>query len=305
MFADKRMRNTIALTFRFVTMFVLSLALLAGGIALGEEYWVSTTGNDADAGTKEKPFVTLQRARGALREAKKAGPLKTGAIVWISGGVCWMDKTFTLDAQDSGTAETPVVYRSAPGQKVRMVGGKHLPSGVFKPVTNVAVLRRLDPSAHGKVMQVDLKALGITDYGRFTRRGGIERNILPAAMELFFNDRPMPLARWPNDGFVTIAAVPDGPKGERFVYEGDRPKRWSRADDIWVHGYFNRNWCDTYENVAAIDIDKREVTTREPHDYRGYKAGQRIHFLNLLEELDEPGEWYLDRKTGMLYFWPP
>ncbi|MCR4412165.1 MAG: right-handed parallel beta-helix repeat-containing protein [Thermoguttaceae bacterium] len=45
--------------------------------------------------------------------------------------------------------------------------------------------------------------------------------------------------------------------------------------------------------------------TRPPHDYRGYKAGQRFRFLNVLEELDEPGEWYLDRASGVLYFWPP
>jgi hypothetical protein len=305
MFAEKRMRNTIASTVRFATTCVLSLALLAGRPAIGREYWVSTTGNDADAGTREKPFATLERARGELREAKKAGPLKTGANVWLSGGVYWMDKTFALDAQDSGTAEAPVVDRSAPGQKVHLVGGKQIPSGAFKLITNVETLKRLDPSAHGKVMQVDLKARGITDYGRITRRGGIERNILPAALELFFNDRPMPLARWPNEGYVKIATVPEGPRGERFVYDGERPKRWSKADDIWVHGYFNRNWCDTYEKVAAIDTPKRQITTREPHDYRGYKAGQRIRFLNLLEELDEPGEWYLDRNTGTLYFWPP
>jgi parallel beta-helix repeat protein len=272
---------------------------------VGREYWVSTTGNDADAGTREKPFATLQRARDALREAKKAGPLRAGATVWLSGGIYWMEKTFALDAQDSGTAEAPVVYRSALGRKAHLVGGKQLPSGAFKPVTNIAALKRLHPSAHGKVMQVDLKALGITDYGRLTRRGGIERNILPAALELFFNDRPMPLARWPNHGYVNIAAVPEGPKGERFVYEGDRPKRWSKADEIWVHGYFNRNWCDTYEKVASIDTAKREITTQEPHDYRGYKAGQRIRFLNLLEELDEAGEWYLDLNTETLYFWPP
>ena len=27
--------------------------------------------------------------------------------------------------------------------------------------------------------------------------------------------------------------------------------------------------------------------------------------MNLLEELDTPGEWYLDRRAGILYFWPP
>jgi hypothetical protein len=50
-----------------------ALALTAGGDARGQEYWVSTTGNDTDAGTKEKPFATLERARDAVRDARKGG----------------------------------------------------------------------------------------------------------------------------------------------------------------------------------------------------------------------------------------
>ncbi len=299
------MKNAVTTKARFTAAWVLSLALLGGDAAMGAEYWVSTTGSDADAGTREKPFATLERARDAVREAIRGGLPKDGVTVWLRGGVYRMDKTLELDAQDSGTAGGPVVYRSAPGEEVRLVGGKQVPSDAFGPVTDPDVLERLDPAAHGKVLQVNLKAVGITDFGRLTRRGGIERHTLPAALELFFNDRPMPLARWPNQGWTRIAAVADGPKGERFSYEGDRPKRWRKTEDIWVHGYMNRNWCDTYENVATIDTSKREIVTREPHDYRGHKAGQRIRFLNLLEELHEPGEWYLDRMNGTLYFWPP
>ena len=236
---------------------------------------------------------------------KIRGVPKGGVTVWLQRGIYEISKTFELNDTDSGTVESPVVYRSVPGEQVRLVGGRQIPSSAFKPATNPDVLKRLDPSAHGSVLQADLKTLGITDYGKLTRRGGIERSTLPAAMELFFNDRPTPLARWPNQGWTRIAAVPDGPAGERFRYDGDRPKRWSKAQDIWVHGYMNRNWCDTYEQVAVLDSQSREIATREPHDYRGYKTGQRFRFLNVLEELDEPGEWYVDRAAGVLYFWPP
>jgi hypothetical protein len=306
MFAENHVRNAIPTRARYTAAWVLTLALLAGDTAKGNEYWVSTTGNDADAGTKEQPFATLERARDAVREARKGRLPNGGATIWLRGGVYKMDKTFELSSQDSGTAGAPVVYRPAPGEEVRLVGGKQIPSTAFQPVTDAETLDRLDPAARGKVVHADLKAVGITDYGRLTRRGGIERSTLPAALELFFNDRPMPLAGWPNKGWLKIAAVPiAGPKGERFSYEGDRPKRWSKTEDVWIHGYMNRNWCDTYEQVAALDGQGREIITREPHDYRGYKAGQRFHFLNVLEELDEPGEWYLDRAAGTLYFWPP
>ena len=180
-------------------------------------------------GQRREPFATPQRARDAVREARKGGLPKGGVTVWLRGGVYRMDRTLELDARDSGTAGAPVVYRSAPGEEVRLVGGKQVPSNAFEPVTDPDVLERLDPAAHGKVVQADLKAVGISDYGKLTRRGGIERHTLPAALELFFNDRPMPLARWPNEGWTRIAAVPDGPKGERFSYQGDRPKRWDKS----------------------------------------------------------------------------
>ena len=37
----------------------------------------------------------------------------------------------------------------------------------------------------------------------------------------------------------------------------------------------------------------------------GIRAGQRFYAYNVLEELDAPGEWYLDRQKGLLYFYPP
>ena len=226
---------------RLTAACVLWLALLAAGAAIGQEYWVSTTGNDTDAGTAARPFATPERARDVLREARKNGLPKGGVTVWLRGGVYRRDKTFELSAQDSGTVGAPVVYRSAPGEEVRLVGGTQVPSGAFTPVTGPDVLGRLDPSARGRVLHVELKAVGIADYGELTRRGGIERNTLPAALEVFFNDRPMPLARWPNKGWTRIASVPAAePKGERFRYDGDRPRRWRKAEDIWVHGYMNR-----------------------------------------------------------------
>lgn len=289
-----------------VILGMLALLPMTGAVASGLEYWVSPGGDDTHPGTKEKPFATLGRARDAVRKAKEGGLPKGGATVWLRGGLYIMSETFELTAQDSGTADAPVVYRAVPGEEVRLVGGRQIPLEAFKITGDPDVLSRLDPAARGKVLQVDLKAVGVKDFGTFTRRGGIERETLPAALELFFNDRPVPLARWPNEGWTRIASVPaEGQKGERFTYEGDRPRRWAKADDIWVHGYFNRNWCDTYERVARIDTATRLVLTKPPHDYRGYKAGQRIRFLNLLEELDEPGEWHVDRKTGTLYFWSP
>ncbi len=152
-------------------------------------------------------------------------------------------------------------------------------------------------------MQLDLKSQGVGDLGKLRNRGFGRSGV--AGLELFFQDRPMQLARWPNAGWVKIAGVPAGKDGGRFGYEGDRPKRWLNADDVWVHGFWTHDWADSYERVASIDTEKRVISTAPPHGVYGYTSGKRFYVLNLLEELDSPGELYLNRQTGILYFWPP
>ena len=62
---------------------------------------------------------------------------------------------------------------------------------------------------------------------------------------------------------------------------------------------------NTHRLLCVTDADKRVIATVPPYHGYGYRAGQRFYALNLLSEIDSPGEWYLDRDTGILYFWPP
>ena len=91
----------------------------------------------------------------------------------------------------------------------------------------------------------------------------------------------------------------------RWAYSSDRPARWKDVSELWVHGYWVWDWCDQYQRVQKLDLAKQEVSPEPPFHYYGYRKGQRFYFLNVLEELDSPGEWFLDRKTQSLYFWPP
>ena len=266
-------------------------------------FYVAMNGNDKDPGTKEKPFATLERARDAIRGLKKEAPLPAGGVtVWVQGGAYRLPRTVKLEAQDSGAEQSPIVYRAFPEEEVRLLGGKEV-SG-FAPIEDPAILLWIDEPYRDKIVQTDLKAQGITHFGEMTSRG-FGRSMRPAGLELFFQNKPMPLARWPNTGWAKIAGVAAGQHGGKFSYEGDRPKRWVYSDDIWVHGYWTWDWAESYEKVKSIDTERREITTFEPHGVYGYTAGKRYYALNILEELDEPGEWYLDRKTGILYFWPP
>jgi len=284
-----------------LAVFVISCPLFAG-----TEYFVSTDGSDTNPGTRAQPFATLLRARDAVRELKKRSNLpQKGVTVWVQPGAHYVNEPLTLSNEDSGTENAPIVYRGQPGGEVRIVGGRQVKG--FQPVTDPEILKRLDNSVRQKVLCADLKAAGIYDYGQVAARS--------KRLELFFLDEPMQLARWPNEGFVRIVeAIGETPntthgiKGTRegkFTYSDDRPKRWTDEQEIWLHGYWFWDWSDSFEKVSSIDIEKRIIETVPPYHNYGYRNGQRYYALNILAELDRPGEWYLDRQKGILYFLPP
>ena len=312
-----------ALLFLCVSAVNCCLTAAVGCVRKGESevlsIYVSTGGNDNWTGWlreprgSDGPLATFEAARDAIRRLKQTTGLPPGGVtVWICGGTYHRSAPFTLGEQDSGTAEAPIVYRACEGETVRVMGGRAIRG--FEPVSDPAILRRLDPAARPHVLQTNLKAQGITDFGQLRSRG-FARTIVPAALELFFQGRPMTLARWPNDGFTTITGFHDGVKNEwgeeagklenGFFYESDRPKRWKLSKDIWAHGYWAWDWANSYERIETLDPDKGFVKTAEPYGLYSFRKGQRFYFLNILEELDSPGEWYLDRDSGVLYFWPP
>lgn len=280
---------------------VLLICLLSVNLGHCEvtELFVSPTGNDTNAGTKTKPFKSLERARDTARKINRDREI----VIWLGGGVYERDKLFELTAEDSGSSQQPVIWRGRPGEEVRIIGGKAVTG--WKPVADETILARLAPEARGKVLQADLKALGISSYGQV--KGG--------GLELFFEDKAMTLARWPNGGFVKITGLvePDtmnvrgtkGSKTGKFMYEGDRPKRWVGEKDLWVHGYWFWDWSDERQKVESIDTERRIISVAPPYHGYGYRVGQWFYALNILAELDTPGEWYLDQETGILYFWPP
>lgn len=291
---------------RFTTVFLI---LTLAAAAKAGELFVSPEGNDAWTGTlptanaagDDGPLASLQAARDAIRAARAADSTSEPWTVNVADGTYVLDETFALTAEDSGTADAPVVYRAAEGAHPRFLGGRVVDT--FAPVTDQAVLDRLPEEARARVVQTNLASAGITNYGSLKPRG-FGRGAKSASLELFFDDTPMTLARWPNDDWAKIASVPENSEGV-FQYEGERPEHWAAAGDIWVHGYWTWDWAESFEQVASLDTDTKTITTVAPHGVYGYKPGRRYYFLNILEELDAPGEYYVDAASGMLYFWPP
>ncbi len=290
---------------------VLAVTIFSSAGAM--ELHVSPHGKDTNPGTKRQPLATFEQARDVLRTRSKDEP---GTVI-VHAGVYRFSESLLLGTEDAGAKQAHVIWKAADTEDVRLTGG--LPLTGFQPVTDPAVVKRINPTARSHVLQVDLNAAGVTDLGQVAGK---------RRAELFFNQRSQPLSRYPNNGWLRIASVPQegelkfagdfrnggpayldgqiaGKHYGRFTYSGDRPKGWKPSRDLWVHGYWVYDWSDQYHRVKKLDTTKKEVWPEPPYHFYGYQKNARYYFLNVLEEIDTPGEWYLDRKNGLLYFWPP
>jgi hypothetical protein len=262
--------------------------------------YVAPGGQDDNAGTEAAPLASLAGARDRVR-AVKADHAGETVVVEFAAGTYSMSGPVDFGAGDSGAADAPIVYRAARGADVRLTGGRAV--GGWQPVEDPAVTARLPAEARGQVLGADLPAQGIEDFGRLAVRGFGEPSP-PAEAELFWDDEPLRLARWPNDGFRGVEAV-DGVV--RVTVDTDRIARWVDEPDPWVFAYWHHDWADLHEPIAGLLPEDRVLHRSESITPRyGVTPGQaRWYAYNLLAELDQPGEYYLDRTAGKLYAWPP
>ena len=269
--------------------------------ALALDLYVSTTGDDAwsgllpeaNADSSDGPFATLERARTEIRNL--SGPPSEGVTVFIRGGVYERNATFELTAADSGSASSPIIWRNFPGEEVFFRGGMSVPN--FRAVTDTAVLARIDEANRPYIMQADLKALGMVSFPDITPAG--------PKIDFLFRGKSMPLCRFPNDEWTTIRSVLADDIITFSQSLTDRIAEWRDTESVWLLGYFYYDWSSSYQAVDHIEAQTQRIYLEPPLHHYGFRAGQRFYFLNILEELDAPGEWFLDRTSGVLYFWPP
>ena len=221
--------------------------------------YVATDGNDAHPREKSTHRMRrrttgrlrLSNGRGTDPTLKKSGALPEGGVeVVVRGGVYSLDTPFELTAEDSGSAETPISYSAAKGEEVRLVGGKVVTG--FKAVSDPAVLDALGRGGPGQ--RVAGRPEGARRHGlRLARR---------RRLEVFFQDKPMTVSRWPNEGFVRIVdrrrttdtrstASRAARSASSCTTATGRSAGWRK--DAWLHGYWFWDWSDQRQKIESID----------------------------------------------------
>ena len=269
---------------------LLSTACLVAPSVRGVEFHVAPTGDDAAAGSAEAPFRSLERARDALREARKLpGARPEPATVVVHPGIYALAKPFVLTKADGGTDGAPVVYRSAEPGKAVLRGS--VPITGFEP-------------AEGNVLTAEVKPAGLEK--------------IPFKL-LFWNGRRLEMARYPNidpanpfeTGWTFTAAEPVpadaiagvGRKRIMRLAAADR-RRWADPTSGEVSIFPSHEWWNNVLPIAAVDEATGIVELKADGSY-DITPGDRYFIRGLREELDAPGEWHLDRKTGVVSLIPP
>lgn len=212
-----------------------------------------------------------------------------GIGVWIADGTYLLQGTFKLANEDSGGPGAPVVYRAADGARPIISGGRRIAD--FK-------------THEGKIARANLSPQGLKG-ARFR--------------QLFFKGQRQPLARYPNlDRDNPIAggwayadgeAIPmykdiDGESRRLLHYKREDSRKWARPQDGEIMVFPRYNWWNNLVRITSLDENARTVTLKSDCSYP-IRPNDRYFVQGMREELDAPGEWYLDEEKGHLYFWPP
>ena len=272
-------------------------------------FFVSVSGNDRDPGTKAAPFATLARAQRALRAFKKtvAGPL----VVEVRQGDYALETPLVFTPRDSGTEQSPIVFTAAPGERVTLFGSRTL-AGRWKPFRDGILMCDLPAVRNGGLRFTQLFVNGRRQIpARFPNRDDSQ----PGRTGYINPQGPIPSDRkdpkpGPDDDMTFSGGAP---RGLLFDPATFTDKRWARPEEAVIHIFQGWEWGNMQWRLKAVDYDGQalwfgqggfQMGAKYFEDPAKIEKESRFFVENVFEELDAPGEWYLDVRAGILYYKP-
>jgi hypothetical protein len=238
------------------------------------------------------------------RLARRDGPLH----VHVHEGTYYLPEPLRFAPADSGCERAPIVYQAAPGEQVTLSGGKRLECD-WRPYRDGIMMCQLEPG-----LQFDQLFVNGTRQvlARYPNRD-------TSAPEQY-SGHTLPAGELPRDTVdpcpsphseMTFSSGP--PRG--IVFDPDRftDKQWANPDQAIIHIYQYCYWGNLQWRVKHIDWDAHHIWFGQGGQQMGAKwfdnpcgVSEWSHFYieNVFEELDAPGEWYLDTAAGVLYLMP-
>ena len=253
---------------------------------ISANYWL------ADGGSAEHPFATLFQAQLAVRELRRTQSLPAeGVRVIIHGGTYFLDEPLEFFPDDSGTPTQPIVYAAAPGEKPVLSGG-----------LSVTGWKRLDHPVPG----LPDVATNHVWYAPVPQVGAQALDF----RQLYVNDQKAERARTPNaESYHRLTRWDIA--NRQVCVSTQEVANWHQLERVEM--VLQTSWTISYLRLATIatEGDQARITFQNPernlvfsHPFPWARHTDPYHFVNAVEFLDTPGEWYLDHKAGEIYYWP-
>lgn len=267
--------------------------------------YVSKAGRDSWSGTLSAPNVTntdgpkltIGAARDTLRNMRALGTLSSkGAIVDVAPGHYFQPVPLTFLSLDRATSTGPMLYNSTVPKGAVIDGGIQVKN--WLPL-DPRLAPRVNPAVAPYLVCADLKALGVTDFGVFPK-GTWTGNCPSTAIELFVNNQRQTVARWPNTGYATVS---QGIDSYSFTADLSTANFNTSDTDLVICGFPSHfDWAYT-SDYGTVNTAASSLTFAHAQVYPSLPGG-RFYVKNALSELDTPGEYYVDKATGLLVYYP-
>lgn len=259
---------------------------------------------------QDENAVTIN-ANGDLKAAiEKAETLLQNNDVIIELG----NYTYTQDSSFliKNSGEHRLTIRGNKDKHATITGGIHLTEKQFKTVPDSASIKKRFPKVSAdKILMCNLKDLGIEDLGEITPQGHTFE-IKPSEVTLYADGQAQTMARYPNSGFIYTGELlnsgfgnpSSGQTENEFRYTDMRVENWQIDENTWMFGYWNNEYTNSQAKIRRVDKSKKSIMIQGA--VRGSMTGgnRPYYYFNILEELDLPGEYFIDFNTSVLYYYP-
>ena len=277
----------------------------------GQKIFVSTVGDDSGDGSEEEPLRTLEKAIDVANEMREDSD-KLIEILLREGTYSVTNTIKIINSQKDDSLLKISAYQD---EKVTINAGVDIPLSAMSIADSDFTNAIIDKPNAGSVLQYNLKDAQIEDLGEISLRGHLISDEKEAQAELSLNGEVQKLAGWPNGEYTGLIKPTDSNEyGKRtksgiangcsFKVNYDRPSQWSKPEQAWLSGTIGPNYEFDYYPVSRFDSEEKRVYLSRGA-LEKYYTEPYYRFENVPEELDEPGEYYIDRQSGMLYFYPP
>lgn len=270
--------------------------------------YMSPSGSNSNNGTKEFPVSTFNGVKRAINRLDKS---VTDVVVEIGDGVYNITEGMVID--DALLKGRNLTMRAADGEKPVFSGSKSVDVSKFSPVTDKKMLERLHPNAAAYIGQIDLGELGFT-LEQLDFLTGLDVGTSAFPVGVYLNDYKEKIARFPNSSYLRIENVIHGGGQRRYNTGGENDcgtfevsqsniRRWGNLKNAYVEGFLGVEYNAEWAEIGSVDTEKQRITMARWTQY-GLKNAHKWAIINLPEEIDIPGEWYIDLENLIMYYYP-